>query len=291
MTVLVTGANGQLGTALRQIAPEGWVFSDIVGEGVLHLDITDSAAVKAAVEEYGIDVIVNCAGYTNVEGAEDNPADAMLLNGTAPGILADAIKEKGGLIVHISTDYVFGGETVSEPLKEDANPAPISVYGVSKLRGEEAVKASGADYVILRTAWMHSPWGKNFVKTMIGLTSTRDSLKVVSDQTGTPTYAPDLADAILTILNGYAAGTPCCGIYNYTDEGSTTWYNFACEIARLSGNTACEIAPCTSAGFPTKAQRPQYSVLDKTLVKETFGLEIPCWEESLRRCISAILQS
>lgn len=291
MTVLVTGANGQLGTALRQIAPEGWVFSDIVGEGVLHLDITDSAAVKAAVEEYGIDVIVNCAGYTNVEGAEDNSADAMLLNGTAPGILAAAIKEKGGLIVHISTDYVFGGETVSEPLKEDANPAPISVYGVSKLRGEEAVKASGADYVILRTAWMHSPWGKNFVKTMIGLTSTRDSLKVVSDQTGTPTYAPDLADAILTILNEYAAGTPCCGIYNYTDEGSTTWYHFACEIARLSGNTACEITPCTSAGFPTKAQRPQYSVLDKTLVKETFGLEIPCWEESLHRCISAILQS
>lgn len=290
MKVLVTGAGGQLGTALRQIAPEGWLFSDVAGD-FLHLDITDAAAVNAAVESYGIDVIVNCAGYTNVEGAEDAPSAAMLLNGTAPGILADAMKKVGGLIVHISTDYIFGGEKVTEPLKEDATTAPLSAYGLSKLRGEEAVKASGGNYVILRTAWLHSPWGKNFVKTILELTSKRDSIKVVNDQTGTPTYAPDLASAIITVLDKYSAGIPCCGIYNYTDEGITSWYEFACEIARLSGNTSCKIVPCSTSDFPTKAVRPAYSVLDKTLVKETFGIEIPRWEESLRRCISAILES
>ena len=291
MKVLVTGACGQLGTALRQIAPAGWLFSDIAGDGVLHLDITDAAAVKAAVESYGIEAVVNCAAYTNVEAAEDNPSDAMLLNGTAPGILAAAIKERGGLILHISTDYVFGGETLTKPIKEDAAPAPISVYGQSKLMGEEAVKASGADYIIIRTAWMYSQWGKNFVKTIRTLTSTRNSIKVVQDQQGTPTYAPDLAAAILVILDKYAGGAPCCGVYNYTGEGSTNWYLFACEIARLSGITSCIIAPCSSAEFPTKAARPKYSVLDKTLVKETFGVVIPRWEDSLRRCISALLQS
>ena len=290
MKVLVTGAGGQLGTALRQIAPEGWVFSDIAGD-FLHLDITDAAAVKAAVESYGIEAVVNCAGYTNVEGAEDDAHAAMLLNGTAPGILAAAMKAVGGLIVHISTDYIFGGEKVTEPLREDAHPWPLSVYGLSKLRGEEAVMASGANYVILRTAWMHSPWGKNFVKTILELTSRRDSIKVVDDQMGSPTYAPDLASAIITILDKYRAGVPCCGVYNYTDEGSTSWYEFACEIARLSGNTSCRIVPCSTSDFPTKAVRPPYSVLDKTLVKETFGLEIPGWKESLRRCISAVLQS
>jgi dTDP-4-dehydrorhamnose reductase len=290
MRVLVTGAGGQLGTALRQIAPEDWVFSDIAGD-FLHLDITDAAAVKAVAEQYGIEAVVNCAGYTNVEAAEDNQESAMLLNGTAPGILAAAMKERGGLIVHISTDYVFGGEPAWEPLKESAAAAPLNAYGLSKLRGEEAVKESGADYVIFRTAWMHSPWGKNFVKTMLGLTSTRDSIKVVADQTGTPTYAPDLAAAILDVLEQYASGANCCGTYNYTDEGSTTWYDFACEIARLSGNTSCRINPCATSDFPTKALRPAYSVLDKTLVKETFGLEIPRWEDSLQRCISAILQS
>ncbi|MBO4467200.1 MAG: dTDP-4-dehydrorhamnose reductase [Bacteroidales bacterium] len=290
MRVLVTGAGGQLGTALQQIAPEGWLFSDISGD-FLHLDITDAAAVKAAVESYGVEAVVNCAGYTNVEGAEDDSSAAMLLNGTAPGILATAMKEVGGLIVHISTDYIFGGEKVMEPLKEAATPSPLSAYGISKLRGEEAVKASGASYVILRTAWMHSPWGKNFVKTILELTSKRESIKVVNDQTGTPTYAPDLASAIVTVLDKYSAGLPCCGIYNYTDEGSTTWYEFACEIARLSGNTSCRIVPCATSDFPTKAVRPAFSVLDKTLVKETYGIEIPRWEDSLRRCISAILES
>ena len=290
MKVLVTGAAGQLGTALRQIAPEGWVFSDVAGD-FLHLDITDATAVKAAVEQYQIEAVVNCAGYTNVEAAEDSADAAMLLNGTAPGILAAAIKERGGLMLHISTDYVFGGVPACRPLKEDAVPAPISVYGRSKLSGEEAVKESGAKYVIIRTAWMYSPWGKNFVKTIRLLTATRNSIKVVQDQEGTPTYAPDLAEAILVILEKYASGAPCCGIYNYTNEGRTNWYRFACEIARLSGNTSCIITPCSSADFPTKAARPKYSVLDKTLVKETFGLEIPGWEESLRRCISAILQS
>ena len=290
MKVLVTGAGGQLGTALRLVAPEGWVFSDIDGD-FLHLDITNAAAVKAVVESNGIEAVVNCAGYTNVEAAEDNSSQAMLLNGTAPGILAVAMKARGGLLVHISTDYIFGGLPASTPLKEDATPAPISAYGLSKLRGEEAVKESGAKYVILRTAWMHSPWGKNFVKTIKTLTETRNSIKVVSDQEGTPTYAPDLAAAIITILDKYASGAPCCGVYNYTDEGRTSWYRFACEIARLCGNTSCIITPCTSADFPTKARRPAYSVLDKTLVKETFGIDIPSWEDSLRRCISAILQS
>ena len=285
MKVLVTGACGQLGTALRQIAPEGWLFTDIA-DGFPHLDITDSDAVRSFVAEHGVDAIVNCAGYTNVEAAEDNQEAAMLLNGTAPGILASVIKERGGLIVHISTDYVFDGKGPQVPIREDATPAPLSVYGQSKLKGEEAVLASGADSIIFRTAWLYSPWGKNFVKTIIGLTSSRDSIKVVSDQFGTPTYAPDLAAVILVALEKYASGAPCLGVFNYTDEGVATWYDFALEIARQSGNTSCAVTPCNTGEFPTKAARPAWSVLDKTLVKRTFGVSIPSWEESLAICMS-----
>ena len=285
MKVLVTGAAGQLGNALRSMAPD-FIYTDITGDGNLRLDITDASAVNAFLADYSIDTVINCAAYTDVEAAEDNPALAELINAGAVAILADAVKARGGLLVHVSTDYVFGGDTYSTPIKEDCKPNPTGVYGLTKLHGEEAILKSGVRYLIFRTAWLYSPWCRNFVKTMLRLTSERPAIRVVNDQVGTPTYAPDLAAAILAALE---AG--CEGIFNYTDEGQCTWYEFAVEIARLAGNTGCEISPCLSSEYPSKVRRPFYSVLDKTLVKETREISIPQWQDSLKECLVSISKS
>lgn len=287
MTVLVTGAAGQLGNALRRLAP-GFIYSDIAGEGNVFLDITDQAAVNAFVKENSIDVIINCAGYTNVDGAEDNPAAAYLLNATAAGYLAEAMKARDGLLVHISTDYIFGGEPCDSPIGEDAKPSPIGVYGLSKLRSEELVQSSGVKHVVFRTAWLYGHTGKNFVKTILSLISTRPSIKVVNDQIGTPTYAGDLAAMILLALDRYAEGTLPYGIYNYTGEGEVSWYGFATAIASLSGNESCRIDPCLSNQYPTRARRPAYSVLDKTLVKDTFHVSIPNWKDALEAFLKSV---
>jgi dTDP-4-dehydrorhamnose reductase len=285
MKVLVTGASGQLGNALRRMAPD-FIYSDITGEDTAHLDITDASAVNAFVEANSIDTIINCAAYTDVEAAEDNYEKAELLNAGAVGILAAAMKAVDGLLVHISTDYIFGGDSYDSPIPEDAKPNPTGVYGLTKLHGEEAIMESGVRHLIFRTAWLYSPWGRNFVKTMLRLTGERPVINVVNDQTGTPTYAPDLAAAILAALE---AG--CEGVFNYTDEGQCTWYEFAVEIARLAGNTGCEIRPCLSSQYPSKVHRPAYSVLDKTLVKETLEIGIPQWQDSLQECIVSFLKS
>ena len=307
MNILVTGANGQLGNELRLIAAAcrnedfRFLFTDIVdaseeslamlrklgGEGVdsftRRLDITDSEAVRAIVQECGIDAIVNCAAYTNVDAAESFFDLAELLNAKAPEILADAMREVGGLLVQISTDYVFGGELYNVPCREDQTGTPTGVYGLTKFHGEQAVQASGCRYVILRTAWLYSEFGKNFVRTMLRLTAEKTSLNVVFDQVGTPTYARDLAEAILAILRH-----PESGIYHYSNEGVCSWYDFAKSIAEYAGHSACDIRPCHSEEFPSPVKRPAYSVLDKTLVKQTFGLSIPYWTDSLRRCLAAL---
>ncbi|MBR4595160.1 MAG: dTDP-4-dehydrorhamnose reductase [Bacteroidales bacterium] len=279
MKVLVTGAKGQLGRSIEDLCPQNFIYTDIE-----ELDITDLQAVRALVAQEKIDAIVNCAGYTNVEAAEDNYELAELLNATAVGNLAAAMKEVGGLLVHISTDYVFGKEPYNTPCKEDMKGTPTGVYGLTKLHGEEAVISSGVRHIIIRTSWLYSPYGKNFVKTMLELTSARPVVSVVFDQVGTPTFASDLAAAIIRILEA-----PVEGIYNYSNEGVCSWYDFAKAIAALSGHTACEIRPCHSGEFPSKVHRPAYSVLDKTLVKETFGLKIPYWTDSLKECLAKML--
>ena len=279
MKVLVTGAKGQLGRSIEDLCPQNFIYTDIE-----ELDITDLQAVRALVAQEKIDAIVNCAGYTNVEAAEDNYELAELLNATAVGNLAAAMKEVGGLLVHISTDYVFGKEPYNTPCKEDMKGTPTGVYGLTKLHGEEAVISSGERHIIIRTSWLYSPYGKNFVKTMLELTSARPVVSVVFDQVGTPTFASDLAAAIIRILEA-----PVEGIYNYSNEGVCSWYDFAKAIAALSGHTACEIRPCHSGEFPSKVHRPAYSVLDKTLVKETFGLKIPYWTDSLKECLAKML--
>ncbi len=279
MKVLVTGAKGQLGRSIEDLCPQNFIYTDIE-----ELDITDLQAVRALVAQEKIDAIVNCAGYTNVEAAEDNFELAELLNATAVGNLAAAMKEVGGLLVHISTDYVFGKEPYNTPCKEDMKGTPTGVYGLTKLHGEEAVISSGVRHIIIRTSWLYSPYGKNFVKTMLELTSARPVVSVVFDQVGTPTFASDLAAAIIRILEA-----PVEGIYNYSNEGVCSWYDFAKAIAALSGHTACEIRPCHSGEFPSKVHRPAYSVLDKTLVKETFGLKIPYWTDSLKECLAKML--
>ena len=285
MNVLVTGAAGQLGNALRLMAPD-FIYSDITGENNVRLDITDQAAVNAFVESNSIDTIINCAAFTDVEAAEDNYDKAELLNAKAVEYLALAMKSRGGLLVHVSTDYVFGGDVYDAPIQENCKPNPTGVYGLTKLHGEEAILNSGVRHIIFRTAWLYSPWGRNFVKTMLRLTAERPVLTVVNDQTGSPTYAPDLAAAILAAIE-----CGCEGIFNYTNEGQCTWYQFAVEIARLAGNTACEIRPCLSSEYPSKVRRPLFSVLDKTLVKETLEIGIPQWEDSLKECLVSISKS
>ncbi|MBP3774940.1 MAG: dTDP-4-dehydrorhamnose reductase [Bacteroidaceae bacterium] len=279
MNILITGSNGQLGTELRLLAqqhPEHrYVFTDIQ-----ELDITHEAAVQALVEQEQVDCIINCAAYTAVDKAESDPALCTLLNATAPALLAAAMEQRGGIMLHISTDYVFDG-TAHVPYTEDAPTHPQSTYGRTKLMGEEAVRQACRRSIILRTAWLYSPWGNNFVKTMMRLGRERDALGVVFDQVGTPTYAADLAQAILTILGQDIVP----GTYHFTNEGVTSWYDFALAIHRLSGITTCHVRPLHTADYPTPAQRPHYSVLDKTKVKDTYHLAIPHWEESLRQCI------
>ena len=362
MNILVTGANGQLGNSLRLAACQSsfrFVFTDIAdaseesvamlrrlgGAGVdtstRRLDITDLEAVRALVREERIGAVVNCAAFTNVDAAETQPELAERLNAQAPENLAVAMKEAGGLLVHISTDYVFGKEPYNRPCREDQAGTPTGVYGLTKLHGEQAILRVGCDHVILRTAWLYSEFGKNFVRTMLHLTATKPQLKVVFDQTGTPTYAGDLAAAILAILGDFAASASCptradhtdlaatpyphTGIYHYSNEGVCSWFDFTKTIARFAdeltaqpspsinpqpgtcitaqlgssitpqpgtgrvSRAACDIQPCHSEEYPSPVKRPAYSVLDKTKVKATFGLSIPYWTDSLRRCLSALL--
>ena len=287
MKILVTGANGQLGMCLRDRAKGDFLFTDVVEIERIettHLDITNLDAIRSIVKSENVEAIINCAAYTNVDAAEDNYDLAELLNAKAVENLAIAMKEVGGLLIHISTDYVFGKEPYNTPCKEDQKGTPTGVYGLTKLHGEEAILRSGVRYVILRTAWLYSEYGKNFVKTMLHLTATKPQLKVVFDQTGTPTYAGDLADAILAILQ-----SPVEGVYHYSNEGVCSWYDFTKMIAEYSGQTQCNIIPCHSEEFPSKVKRPAYSVLDKTKVKETFGIRIPYWTDSLKMCVVKLL--
>ena len=317
MNILVTGANGQLGNEMRIVAKESddrYVFTDVVmPEGVetTFLDITDLGAVRCAVKEYGIEAIVNCAAYTNVDAAESNFETAERLNAVAPENLAMAMKEVGGFMVQISTDYVFGKEPYNVPCREEQKGTPTGVYGLTKLHGEERIRAVGGDWVILRTAWLYSEFGKNFCKTMMALTASKPEIKVVFDQAGTPTYALDLARAIEAVLSDWkeerlcgngstdgrkaAAGTPASysktGIYHFSNEGVCSWFDFAKMTAEYAGNTGCDVLPCHSDEFPSPVKRPSYSVLDKTKIKETFGLKIPYWTDSLKRCVANLLQT
>lgn len=288
-TILVTGADGQLGREM-QIASLGsrnrFIFTDIAGEHE-RLDITDPQAIADIVRENHVNVIVNCAAYTNVDKAETDPETANLLNNIAAGNLADAMKAVNGTLIHISTDYVFQGDR-NIPCREDWPTEPLGVYGKTKLAGEKSIEATGCASIIIRTAWLYSPFGKNFVKTMRDLTSSRESLKVVFDQVGTPTYAGDLAEAICRIIEtGQLDKT---GIYHFSNEGVCSWFDFAKAICAMSGNT-CDIRPCHSDEFPSPVARPHFSVLDKTKIKQTFGIRIPYWTDSLKRCIEEIENS
>lgn len=270
-----------------------YVFTDVVSPDGLPttiLDITDIDAIRAIVKAESIDVIVNCAAYTNVDKAEDDKELCELLNAKAVDNLAKVMKEVDGLLVHVSTDYVFGGDPYNTPCKEDQKGTPTGVYGLTKLHGEQNIIASGCKHVILRTAWLYSEFGKNFVMTMLNLTSTKPQLKVVFDQCGTPTYAYDLAIAINEILTQYRSAKDNdadfpCGIYHFSNEGVCSWYDFTKMIAEYAGNTECDIQPCHSDEFPSKVIRPSYSVLDKTKIKNTFGIKLPYWTYSLKVCI------
>lgn len=282
MTILVTGANGQLGNEMRIVAKDSkdkYIFTDVVevdGQETTILDITNLDAIRYIVKENDVNVIVNCAAWTNVDGAEDPERYDLveLLNAKAPENLAIAMREVNGLLIHISTDYVFGGDPYNTPCKEDQKGTPTGVYGLTKLHGEQAIQSVGCNHVILRTAWLYSEFGKNFVKTMLNLTSTRPQLKVVFDQVGTPTYAYDLAQAIIVILEDYK-------------NSLTTRSNLFAHSEGLENRSTlnCEVLPCHSDEFPSPVKRPAFSVLDKTKVKETFDITIPYWTDSLRRCI------
>ena len=294
MKILVTGANGQLGSEMRIVSRNSaheYVFTDVVdlpGVETIKLDITDLDAVRAAVKEYGVKAVVNCAAYTNVDKAETDQQLCALLNAKAPENLAVAMKEADGLLVHISTDYVFGGDPYNTPCTEDRTGTPTGVYGQTKLDGENAIKAVGCHHLIIRTAWLYSEFGRNFVKTMLALTSSKPQLNVVFDQVGTPTYALDLAEAICKILDeGTYAGND--GVYHYSNEGVCSWYDFTKMIAQYAGNTECDIRPCHSDEFPSPVKRPAYSVLDKTRIKSVFGIEVPYWTDSLQKCLKNLL--
>ena len=326
MRILVTGANGQLGCSLMQRALETattagsadaaeeqcFLFTDISTGGsssgssshfqVTPLDITDYAAVERFVAGNNIGIIINCAAYTNVEMAEEQREAAELLNATAPGQLARIAAAHNALLIHISTDYVFGREPYNTPCREEHQGTPTGVYGETKLMGEKRVLESGCKYVIVRTSWLYSATGKNFVKSILNLTSTKSEIKVVFDQVGTPTYAGDLAEAILAIVKDYTeemgrSGSKeksytKSGLYHFSNEGVCSWYDFAVAIAELSGTAQrCGILPCLSSQFPSKVVRPSYSVLDKSKIKRTFGLSIPHWHQSLRKCLKELLRT
>lgn len=286
MNILVTGANGQLGREMQAVTRESkdhYIFTDVC-EGYTHLDITSADDIRQMVRQNQVKCVINCAAWTNVDAAETAGDIVERLNATAPGYLAEAMAEVGGLLVHVSTDYVFGAEPYNTPCREDQQGTPTGVYGQTKLRGEQLIKRSGADHVIIRTAWLYSEFGHNFVKTMMSLTASKPQLNVVFDQCGTPTYALDLAAAIFDIVENrkYVGHS---GVYHYSDEGVCSWYDFAVTIARLAGNTDCDIRPCHSDEFPSPVRRPAYSVLDKTKIKQVFGLDIPYWTDSLRQCM------
>lgn len=283
MNILVTGANGQLGNEMRVVArnsADNYIFTDVA-----ELDITDAAAVEKMVTDNDVKVIVNCAAYTNVDKAEDDREFAELLNARAVENLAQAIRRNDGLLVHVSTDYVFGGTKNNTPCREDEPANPTGVYGVTKLHGEQAIIASGCHHIIIRTAWLYSEFGKNFLKAMLDLTTTKPQLKVVFDQVGSPTYAYDLALAIFDIVENrkYVDND---GIYHYSNEGVCSWFDFTKMIAEYADHTGCDIQPCHSDEFPSKVIRPSYSVLDKTKIKKTFGVAVPYWTDSLRVCMT-----
>ena len=284
MNILVTGANGQLGCEMRRlgaVSPNNYIFTDVA-----ELDITNAAAVMYVAKHYSIDAIVNCAAYTNVDKAESDEATAELINATAVANLAAAMKEVGGTLFHVSTDYVFGSEG-NTPRTEDMPLNPLGVYGRTKLHGEQAIIESGCKALIFRTAWLYSEFGNNFLKTMLRLTAEKEQLDVVFDQVGTPTYAGDLALAIFSIIEaGVYEGNE--GIYHFSNEGVCSWYDFAVEIAAAAGHTSCRINPCHSSEFPSPVTRPPYSVLDKAKIKNTFDIDIPHWRESMEYCIKRI---
>lgn len=298
MNILVTGANGQLGNEMRIVtngSKDNYIFTDVVevdGQKTTILDITDLEAIRKMVRENDVQVIVNCAAWTNVDGAEapDKYDTVELLNAKAPENLAIAMKEVNGLLVHISTDYVFGGDPYNTPCKEDQKGTPTGVYGLTKLHGEQNIQNTGVNYLIFRTAWLYSEFGKNFVKTMLNLTATKPQLKVVFDQVGTPTYAYDLAAAIFDIIENrkYEGNT---GIYHYSNEGVCSWFDFTKMIAEYAGQTACDVQPCHSDEFPSPVKRPAFSVLDKTKVKETFGVTVPYWTDSLKKCMTNLMKA
>ncbi len=303
MNILVTGANGQLGHEMQIISrnsDDKYIFTDIC-EGYEKLDITDLEAIREMVKKNEIRCIVNCAAWTNVDAAETAGDIVETLNATAPENLAKAMKEVGGLFVHVSTDYVFGGDPYNTPCREDQKGTPTGVYGLTKLHGEQKImevfngdKSSPSmgdkrgSYVIIRTAWLYSEFGKNFCKTMLNLTATKPQLKVVFDQVGTPTYAYDLAVAIVKIIETYKSSSSLSGVYHFSNEGVCSWFDFTKMIAEYSGQTDCDIQPCHSDEFPSPVKRPAYSVLDKTKIKQTFGITVPYWTDSLKKCIANI---
>lgn len=317
MTILITGSNGQLGNEMRIVSKDSadrFIFTDVnqvEGVETTFLDITDLDSVRKMVAENKVDAIVNCAAYTNVDKAEEDIILCTELNAHAAENLAVAMREVDGLLIHISTDYVFGGEPYNTPCKEDQKGTPTGVYGMTKLLGEQAIQAAGCNHVIIRTAWLYSEFGRNFCKTMMNLTATKPELKVVFDQVGTPTYALDLAEAIVVVLNDYEtrhskttgqaggdvipgwtgnlydrASYAKSGIYHYSNEGVCSWYDFTKMIVEYNGTTDCNIQPCHSHEFPSPVKRPSYSVLDKTKIKETFGITVPYWTDSLKKCIN-----
>lgn len=315
MNILVTGANGQLGNEMRIISKEStdkYIFTDVnqvEGLETTYLDITDLEAIRKMVAENNVNAIVNCAAWTNVDGAEDPEKYALVekLNATAPENLAKAMKEVDGWLVQISTDYVFGKEPYNTPCKEDQKGTPTGVYGATKLLGEQKIIATGCKHIIIRTAWLYSEFGKNFCKTMMNLTATKPQLKVVFDQCGTPTYAWDLASVIVKALETVETSeTPetFCGVYHYSNEGVCSWFDFTKMIQQICLEVGyyeslpkqgdleglCDIQPCHSNEFPSPVTRPSYSVLDKTKIKEAFGICIPYWTESLKKCINNLMK-
>ena len=292
MNILVTGANGQLGHEMQIVAQnskDNYIFTDVC-DGYQKRGITNIDDITNIVRENDIQCIVNCAAWTNVDKAETAGEIVETLNAKAPENLAKAMKAVNGLLIHISTDYVFGGDPYNTPCTEDQKGTPTGVYGLTKLHGEQKIKATGADYIIIRTAWLYSEFGHNFVKTMLNLTATKDQLKVVFDQCGTPTYAGDLAKAIYDIIENrkYTSNT---GIYHFSNEGVCSWFDFTKKIAELANNNNCDIQPCHSSEFPSPVTRPAYSVLDKTKIKKTFGIHIPYWTDRLKVCINNILKA
>lgn len=289
MNILVTGANGQLGNEIQKVSKHSqdhYIFTDVC-DGYEKLDITNLDAIRQMVAQFDVKCIINCAAWTNVDAAETAGDIVEQLNAKAPENLAMAMKEVEGLLVHISTDYVFGGDPYNTPCREDQKGSPTGVYGRTKLHGEQRILATGVKHIIIRTAWLYSEFGKNFVKTMLSLTATKPELRVVFDQCGTPTYAGDLADVIYDIIENRKFDNNE-GIYHFSNEGVCSWYDFTKVIAQMAGHTTCDIQPCHSDEFPSPVKRPAYSVLDKSKIKDTFSITIPYWTDSLRKCIAAL---